>query len=756
MSKKQKNRNQNKRTEINPEIQRSLGVIFLFILAGLCILSYFNLGGVAGFYLNKFTGLIFGQLRLIFPLAIIFIALSVEFSERLRGTSRHFWGFLLLILGIEGLMHLKIPAEEALSLAEAGGGGGLLGFGLNYALQKAFGFWATLTILVGFILAAVILILNTTLGHIVQTQKNLLAKLGMGGKIIIGVLTLFAKKPVASYSSNLNQQNVEPETTFQAQKIKAMEPKEPKPEPESKKEDKDNDLKDAHEALLDNPIISKKSSQKLPPLSLLTSLKSHPSAGDIKGNLYTIQKTFQNFNIPVEMGEVKVGPTVTQYSLKPADGIKLSRITSLTDNLALALAAHPIRIEAPIPGKSLVGIEIPNQKIALVTLRELLESKDWQSQRGVLKVAVGKDVSGRPWFTDITSLPHLLVAGATGSGKTIYLNALILSLLLTHTSETLRFIFVDPKRVELHLYNGIPHLLTPVITDTQKTVNALRWTIGEMERRLEILSKAGKRNLKEYNAVMEEKIPYIVFVIDELADLMATSGAEVEGSIVRLAQLARATGIHLVLATQRPSVDVITGLIKANFPARMAFSVTSLMDSRTILDCSGAEKLLGRGDMLWSGPEMSKPQRLQGAYISEEEIKKVTEFLKNEEVPQYNDEIVAKQQGTLALDGDASNSNDDDPLLEEAKTVLLQAGKGSASLLQRRLKVGYARAARLLDLLEAQGFIGPADGAKPREILAQNIDSIPSEHEMPAPETNNEGNDDEEEEDEDENNTPDF
>lgn len=743
MSKKQKNRSQNKRTEINPEIQRSLGVIFLFILAGLCILSYFNLGGAAGFYINKMTGLIFGQLRLIFPLAIIFIALSVEFSSKIRGCSRHFWGFILLIIGLEGLMHLNAPPEESLILARAGAGGGFLGFGINYGLQKAFGYWATLIILVGLILAAILLILNTTLGHIVQTQKHLLTKLGTLGKIIIGVLTLFAKKPTSeNYSANNSHQvaSNEPENNFQTQKIKISEPKETKSEVENKSENKDDNLKDAREALLDNLVVSKKSSHKLPPFSLLTSLKSHPSAGDIKGNLYTIQKTFQNFNIPVEMGEVKVGPTVTQYSLKPADGIKLSRITSLSDNLALALAAHPIRIEAPIPGKSLVGIEIPNQKIALVTLRELLESKDWQNQRGVLKVAVGKDVSGRPWFTDITSLPHLLVAGATGSGKTIYLNALILSLLLTHTSETLRFIFVDPKRVELHLYNGIPHLLTPVITDTQKTVNALRWTIGEMERRLEILSKAGKRNLKEYNAVMEEKIPFIVFVIDELADLMATSGAEVEGSIVRLAQLARATGIHLVLATQRPSVDVITGLIKANFPARMAFSVTSLMDSRTILDCSGAEKLLGRGDMLWSGPEMSKPQRLQGAYISEEEIKKVTEFLKNEEVPQYNDEIVAKQQGTLALGGDSSGSNDDDPLLEEAKTVLLQAGKGSASLLQRRLKVGYARAARLLDLLEAQGFIGPADGAKPREILAQNIDNIPSEEEMPAPETDEEKN----------------
>lgn len=735
MSKNNKERGRNKTRRLNPEIKRSLGVILLFILAGLSILSYFNLGGSVGFYIDKFLGALFGQLRLILPLAIILAALTIEFGENYQGNGRHIWGAILLIIAVSGLIHLMEPLENSLSVAKQGQGGGLLGFGASYSLQKLFGFWATLIILIGLLLSSVILLLNTTLAKILQTQKNLLTTLGTVGKIVIGVLSLLTKKNPSIKEYTPGQNSVESELTFQSQKMKVEKTEDIKPVAENKTET-DNNIKDAHDALLDAPLISKKLSHNLPPISLLTSIKSQPSAGDIKANMYTIQKTFQNFNIPVEMGEVKVGPTVTQYSLKPADGIKLTRITSLGDNLALALAAHPIRIEAPIPGKSLVGIEIPNQKIALVTLRELLESKDWQTHRGTLKVVVGKDVSGRPWFTDISTLPHLLVAGATGSGKTIYLNALILSLLLSHTSETLRFIFVDPKRVELHLYNGIPHLLTPVITDTQKTVNALRWTIGEMERRFEVLSKAGKRNIKEYNAVMEEKMPYIVFVIDELADLMVSAGAEVEGSIVRLAQMARAVGIHLILATQRPSVDVITGLIKANFPARMAFSVASLMDSRTILDSAGAEKLLGRGDMLWSAPDMSKPQRLQGAYISEEEIKKVTEFLKTEETPQYNDEIVAKQQGTLALNGEGGSGDDDDPLLEEAKTVLLQAGKGSASLLQRRLKVGYARAARLLDLLEAQGFIGPADGAKPREILAQQIDSIQSEEEIPAEKEN--------------------
>ncbi|KKR48305.1 MAG: translocase FtsK protein [Candidatus Magasanikbacteria bacterium GW2011_GWC2_40_17] len=730
MSKNKRTKEKNRKEKNAPQIKRSLLVIILLIVAGICVLSYFNLGGTAGAYLNRFLGVIFGQLRLTVPLVLILTAFLVEFSGPYNGNTRHFWGFFLFIISLTGLIHLYEPIVLSFLAAKAGQGGGLLGYITSYFLQYAFGFWATLIILIGLLLAAIILLLNTTLAALLQTQKNILLKLGTFGKIIIGVLSLFAKKNTSIPLYNQAENFVEPELSFQAQKIKDFKPTETKTNQETKIEQKKNDnLDEIDEALLDAPLVSKKLAHNLPPINLLTTVKSQPSAGDVKANLFTIQKTFQNFNIPVEMGDVKVGPTVTQYSLKPADGIKLTRITSLNDNLALALAAHPIRIEAPIPGKSLVGVEVPNQKIAIVSLKELLESKDWQLHRGTLKVVVGKDVSGRPWFTDISTLPHLLVAGATGSGKTIYLNALILSLLFSHTSETLRFIFVDPKRVELHLYNGIPHLLTPVITDTQKTVNALRWTIGEMERRFELLSKAGKRNIKEYNAIMEEKMPYIVFVIDELADLMVSAGAEVEGSIVRLAQMARAVGIHLILATQRPSVDIITGLIKANFPARMAFSVASLMDSRTILDTSGAEKLLGRGDMLWSAPDMSKPQRLQGAYISEEEIKKVTDFLKNEDVPQYIDEVVAKQQGILAFGNETSGGDEDEPLLGEAKVVLLQAGKGSASLLQRRLKVGYARAARLLDLLEAQGFIGPADGAKPREILIKNPESTKIEEE---------------------------
>jgi S-DNA-T family DNA segregation ATPase FtsK/SpoIIIE len=358
----------------------------------------------------------------------------------------------------------------------------------------------------------------------------------------------------------------------------------------------------------------------------------------------------------------------------------------------------------------------------MVTLRELLESPEFQNRQHNMMIALGKDVAGKVWFADLPKMPHLLVAGTTGSGKTVCINSIILSLLYQNTAETLRFIMVDPKRVELTLYNGIPHLLTPVITDAHKTVNALRWTITEMERRFDVLAKAGKRDIGSYNKSSSESLPHIVFVIDELADLMATAASEVEAGIIRIAQMARAVGIHLVVATQRPSVEVITGLMKANIPGRIAFSVASIIDSRTILDSPGAEKLLGRGDMLLQTSDMSKPKRIQGAYVSEEEIDRVVEYLKGDEPPSYDESIVAKGSngnGTANMFGGASD--DQDALFDDAKKIVIESGKASASLLQRRLKVGYARAARLLDELEEAGIVGPAEGAKPREVFVEHL-----------------------------------
>lgn len=470
-------------------------------------------------------------------------------------------------------------------------------------------------------------------------------------------------------------------------------------------------------------------------LELLESQSSLPTSGDNARAIAIIERTFRNFGIQVEMGEFRVGPTVTQYTLKPSEGVKLVQITALHNDLALALAAHPIRIEAPIPGKSLVGIEVPNQKIAIVPLRMILESEEYsrmlKAQEGsTLSICLGQDVAGTAWIADLARMPHMLIAGATGSGKTIMLNNIIMSLLYRNSPEQMRLLLIDPKRVELPVYNGIPHLVTPVITDVRKTINALRWLIGEMDRRFEELSRTGHRDISSYNAEEETTMPYMVVIVDELADLMVTAAHEVEAAVIRLAQMARAVGIHLILATQRPSVDVITGLIKANITARIAFSVASSIDSRTILDQPGADKLLGRGDMLFLTAELSKPKRIQGAFVTDKEIKRVVEHIKTTGVPQYDDTVVERQTGAVAGIPGESNG-DDDPLLDEAKDTVMRAGKGSASLLQRRLKVGYARAARLLDLLEAQGVIGPGDGAKPREVLIKmgGDDTIPMEDE---------------------------
>ncbi len=443
----------------------------------------------------------------------------------------------------------------------------------------------------------------------------------------------------------------------------------------------------------------------------------------------SIKKTLENFGIPVEMGEYSVGPTVTQFTLRPADGIKLTRITSLSNDLALSLAAHPIRIEAPIPGRSLVGIEVPNHVIAVVGLREVIESKEFKGRRSNLTVCLGKDVSGKPWIANLAKMPHLLVAGATGSGKTVCLNSIILSLLYQNNPDELKLILIDPKRVELPVYNGLPHLLAPAVTEVPKTINALKWAIGEMDRRFTILSEAGKRDIESYNESASERMPYIVIIIDELADLMVASASEVEASIIRLAQMSRAVGIHLIVATQRPSVDVITGLIKANITSRIAFSVASATDSRTILDGPGAEKLVGRGDMLFLSAELSKPKRIQCCYVSDGDIRHVVDHIKSqmEEPVSYEEGVTEKHAGGFGQFG-VDGGGDSDELLDEARDTVVRAGKASASYLQRRLKIGYARAARLLDLLEERGIIGPGEGAKPRQILVTPVEDVDGRH----------------------------
>ncbi len=474
---------------------------------------------------------------------------------------------------------------------------------------------------------------------------------------------------------------------------------------------------------------------KFPSVELLNQKQDKANAGDVNANAQTIKETFENFNINVEMEGANIGPRVTQYTLKPPAGVKLTKIAALDNNLALDLAAQSIRIEAPIPGKKAVGIEVPNVKPATVRLASLLISPEWQELQSPLGIAIGKDIAGNPVVGSLDRMPHLLVAGQTNSGKSVMINTILTSLLYHNSPSDLKLILVDPKHVELSLYNDIPHLLTRVITDPEKCISALKWAVAEMERRLRAFGEIGKRNIAEYNSVKkEEGMPYVVIVIDELADLMMMAARDVEALIVRIAQKARAAGIHLVIATQRPSVDVITGLIKANIPARIAFTTTSQVDSRTIIDQVGAEKLLGMGDMLFSTADMPKPKRLQGALIESDEVQKVTDFLRSQRPPQYDDDVVSQP---VQIHGRSTSMTDvdtaDEPIFQDAVRVVVEARKASTSLLQRRLRIGYGKAARLIESMEEQGIIGAADGSRPREVLVSTVDEVFGGHQAGEP-----------------------
>lgn len=467
---------------------------------------------------------------------------------------------------------------------------------------------------------------------------------------------------------------------------------------------------------------------QLPSLDLLNQKQDKADAGDVEGNAEIIKESLNNFNIDVDMEGANIGPRVTQFTLKPQTGVKLTKITALENNLALDLAAHSIRIEAPIPGKRAVGIEVPNVKAAMVRLSSILQASEWNNIVGPLGFAIGKDISGTPIVADLSKMPHLLVAGQTGSGKSVMINAVLTSLLYRNSPSDLKLILVDPKQVELKPYDDIPHLLTPVITEPEKCISALKWTVAEMERRYRALAEVNKRNIVEYNNLKkEEGMPYVVLVIDELADLMMMAARDVEALIVRIAQKARAVGIHLILATQRPSVDVITGLIKANIPARIAFTTASQVDSRTIIDQMGAEKLLGAGDMLLLTAEMPKPKRVQAAFIGDDETNKVTDFIRMQRAPQYDDEVVSQPvqlngKGGVVADYGANEADDD--MWRDAIQVVVEGRKASTSLLQRRLRIGYARAARLIETMEEQGIIGPADGSRPRDVLINSVDEV--------------------------------
>jgi S-DNA-T family DNA segregation ATPase FtsK/SpoIIIE len=704
-SKKDKKKN-NKRIELKEETRYSIWGIGFVVLGLLITLSVFNMAGVVGNFIYSTLNAFFGFGYYILPLILFIIGYHFLKKERPQVARLHLIFGLTTLLSILGIMDIASNGKgESLNITL----GGYLGSIVSWPFFKLFGVYATIIIL-GALLIVSLIILCDEKPNLVELLKKLW---------------------------NLLKRNINPKKEIPLEEI-----------PESKDIEIKKEEKSIEQLPIEEPVNEEVDIEKLvgkvkkfhtnyipPPLTLLEKDKGKANTGDMKANMNIIQRTLFTFGISVEMDEVTVGPTVTRYALKPAQGVKLSRIVGLQNELALALSAKTIRIEAPIPGKSLVGIEVPNKVKSTVGLATLLSDEKYQNSPKPLTVALGRGLSGKSIFGNLAKMPHLLVAGTTGSGKSVTIHSIITSLLYRNGPEDLQFIMVDPKRVELTLYNKIPHLLTPVITEAKKTILALKWAAREMDRRYDILQAESVQNIESYhNNVyakslkkdeIAERLPYIVIVIDELADIMQTYPRELESAIVRLAQMSRAVGIHLILSTQRPSVNVITGLIKANIPTRVALQVSSQIDSRTILDQGGAEKLLGAGDMLYSCAETPQPERLQSAFISEEEVKKVVEYLRQAYIDEIPNTIelsgnIEKGNSLFSDNLDEGNNGDDD-LYEDARMTVIEAGKASTSYIQRKLGVGYARAAKLIDMLEERGVVSAANGSKPRDIMEKSM-----------------------------------
>lgn len=688
---------------LGDDVRQSVMAIVVAAFGAVLLLSFFGFAGGVGVWLDGQLASLLGIARIVVPIIFFLVAADVVLRDKQLITLRGVGSFFLLLISLNGMLNMLfahgVSSGDALKNA-----GGVVGLLVSHYLVYAMGSLAAFIIAFAILLVSCVLLFNASIASLVDVPMAL-----FGG--------IRRKK-------NGEGADEDGDLPFDERK-KLEEEQESESEPEDGEGDEDVvEDEDVEVVGKKKPIIftgnqehvmTSKARRTIEiPLELLELKSSEAKSGDLERGTELIVKTLHQFGIDVEVEEVRVGPTITQYALKPPAGIKLARIVALQNDLALALAAHPIRIEAPIPGKSLVGIEVPNQTIGRVCLRELLESKEFKHRKSSFSVPLGKDITGATQMMMVERAPHMLVAGATGSGKSVCLNDIIISLLYQNGPDDLKFIMVDPKRVELSVYAGIPHLLIPPIVKADEAINALKWAVREMERRLDHLSKFGAKDIDSYNLKSKERMPRIVIVIDELADLMSQNKRDVEAVIVRIAQMARAAGIHLIVATQRPSVDVITGTIKANIPTRLAFAVASQVDSKTILDIGGAEKLLGRGDMLMSMPELSKPKRAQGAYVSEAEIERVVAFLKEESEPDYNYQIT---EGGSNAGGVALDPADQDTLLNDAIEIAIDAGKVSTSFLQRRMKVGYSRAARIVDLMEKIGIVGPPDGAKPREVL---------------------------------------
>ncbi|MCR4418779.1 MAG: DNA translocase FtsK 4TM domain-containing protein [Clostridia bacterium] len=688
--------------------------------------------GFAGKVLEEALRSLAGRGRFGIPLLLSLLAVKVmRERESLRFSGRD-WGLVIGYLVLLTGLHLPWAQDNPMIPGQEGQGGGTLGAVLVLMLVKAFGQLGTYMVLAALGLVSFLLVTDLSLVEGAGAVGRRVRSVGPRLRTRLEQFLFEEEKGEgeAEEPSRSRSSGQEPPQTGQRARVKGRPGAPPvrtveAPPVEPAAEDREEETPLVVRA---EPTVRPEPQEELPeaedepfllpPLSLLrraSKARNLPLSKEIYEKAQLLEQTLENFGVSVKVTQISCGPTVTRYEVQPAPGVKVSRIISLGDDIALSLAAGGVRIEAPIPGKAAIGIEVPNREVAVVHLREVLESQEFQQSTSKLTIALGKDIAGRPVVADLAKMPHLLIAGATGSGKSVCLNGLICSLLYKARPTELKFMLIDPKMVELTGYNGIPHLLTSVVTDAKKAAAALRWMTTEMDNRYARFAAAGVRDLRRYNRAQRltgrKPLSYIVVIIDELAELMMVAPAEVEDSICRLAQKARAAGIHLVVATQRPSVDVITGLIKANIPSRIAFAVSSQTDSRTILDLGGAEKLIGRGDMLFFPVGAVKPIRVQGAYVSDREVQNVVNFLRQQTLPEVTEEIV------LPETPETGRPEEEDELLPQAVRVLLESGQASISMLQRRLRIGYARAARLIDIMEARGMVSGQDGAKPRSLL---------------------------------------
>lgn len=719
--------------------------LILMALALLTLISVINPAvGIMGSFINGLLMRLAGEGRFFVPAFLAVLGIKMMLVKHKSKTTVSVTGVLMIVIVMLTLLHLSIPGDYILQSALAGDGGGLIGGLVFFILLNSFGLLGLYIVLMTLFLVGLLLVTNQSMAVLLVKIKNWLLNLV---KKTIHTVDEFlftsqehpdpepaSEQPliINEYTIETTEKSLQEEETTAACATRNM---------ESTGEKKSNVIyyRPQHQGGAKKPLVAENSQgqglqdpegrgnvaaarehshYKLPPTSLLAQPerhKTHKHGRDITASVDKLEDTLASFGIKCKVTQVTRGPAITRYEIQPPLGVKVSRIVNLADDIALNMASSGVRIEAPIPGKAVVGIEVPNQEIATVYLRELVETVTFQRMPSYLTFALGKDIAGQPVVDDLSRMPHLLIAGATGAGKSVCLNTILGSILYKATPKYVKMLIIDPKMVELSIFNDIPHLVSPVVTDPKKAATSLRWAVKEMEYRYGLFARHGVRDIARYNSLMQDRnempLPLLVIVIDELADLMMVAPADVEDAICRLAQMARAAGMHLVIATQRPSVDIITGLIKANIPSRISFAVSSQIDSRTILDMGGAEKLLGRGDMLYYPVGAAKPIRVLGAYLSDREVEQLVQHWVKQSPPEYD------QQWDNKLTLEAQVSGNEDEILPRAVKMCVETGHASISLLQRRLHIGYARAARLMDLMEKKGYVGGYEGSKPRAVL---------------------------------------